>query len=401
MKQLGAGSAGLTVLLGAITALTPTAMDIYLVSMPSLTEALQTDTTLVQLTVAIYILGNALGQIWFGSLSDRFGRRPVLLAGLAVFCVASIACAAAQSIQTLIAARFFQGIGICAGLVVGRAIVRDCYSRERAAQVLSLMGMITAIAPILAPIVGSQLHPWFGWRASFTFVAFYGSIVFAVVLLVLGETLAKPDTHAVRPARMLQNFSEMLSDRNFLGHALVICGVSGGLLSFLASSSFVFVRVFGFSEQYFGFLFGLVMIGNITGALFGNRFVMRLGVERMVSIGTVCAMVSGLAMAALALAGVTHLAAVIVPLMAFVFSFAIVLPQATAAAMAPFASRAGAASSLLGFLGLVFSATAGAVVGASFDGTQLPMAIGVATMGCFSFLAHRLVIRRAALDGAA
>ena len=283
MTGSGLSGRGLTVLLGAITALTPAAMDIYLVSMPSLTEAFGASTTAVQMTIAVYLLGNAVGQLFWGSLSDRFGRRPVLLSGLALFGVAAVACAAAPSIEMLIAARLVQGVGISAGLVITRAIVRDCYDGDRAASVLALMSMITGIAPLLAPIVGSALQSAFGWRAIFVCIALCAAIVFASALLLLEETLAEPDGEATRPSIMLRNFSQMLSNATFVGNAIVVCAVTGGLIAFLASSSFVFVRSLGYAEQNFGFVFGLTMVGNIVGASFGRHLVGLLGIERTIS----------------------------------------------------------------------------------------------------------------------
>lgn len=396
MPRLRADSLSLTILLGAITALTPMAMDIYLVSLPSLAGEFATDAGSTQLTFSVYLIGNAVGQIWLGSLSDRVGRRPVLLGGIAIFCCASVACALAPTIKVLIVARFVQGLGICAGQVVCRAVVRDCYSRERAAQVLSLMALLTGLAPILAPVIGSHLHAWAGWRTSFIFVSAYGVAVFLVVLFGLPESLEHRDPEALRPRRMLMNFRTALANRAFVGYVVTSCAMSAGLMIFLSSGPFVFIGAFGYDERGFGFLLSLVMLSNIVGAFVGSRVVRRVGIDTMVAAGTLGALIAGLAALVLALAGASTVPAVVAPVMVFLFSFALVMPQALAGALAPFPHMAGAASSLLGFLGLATSAIVGATVGAAFDGTQMPMAIGLAIMGCIAFAAHRMLTPRVA-----
>ena len=175
----------MTVLLGALIAVAPLAMDIYLASMPSMTGALSTTAEQVQLTLSLYMYGWGVSQLLVGPLTDRFGRRPALIAGLALFVVASVACAASRNIETLIAARIAQAIGMGTVAVVPRAIVRDLYTGEHAARMLSLMGIVLGIAPVVAPIIGSHLHVWFGWRSNFIFVAVYGAIALVCVLAAL------------------------------------------------------------------------------------------------------------------------------------------------------------------------------------------------------------------------
>src|SRR5438046_7453044 len=166
----------MTVLLGALIAIAPLAMDIYLASMPSMTRALSATPAQVQLTLSLYMYGWGVSQLLVGPLTDRFGRRPALIAGLALFVAASAVCAASRSIETLIAARVVQAVGMATVAVVPRAVVRDLYTGDRAARMLSLMGVVLGIAPIVAPIIGSHLHVWFGWQANFVLVAPYGAI---------------------------------------------------------------------------------------------------------------------------------------------------------------------------------------------------------------------------------
>ena len=381
-----------TVLLGALIAAAPVAMDIYLASMPSMTRALAAPARDVQLTLTVYMYCWGFAQLFAGPMSDRYGRRPVLLGGLAVFVVASIACALARTIGVLIAARGVQALAIAAIAVVPRAIVRDQYSGDRAAHVLSLMAMVLGIAPIVAPVVGSHVHVWLGWQANFVLVALYGAILFAWAHGALGETLRAPDRTATRPSVMVANYRQLLRSRRFVGYMLVAAFTQVGLFAFLAGSAFVFVTVMGQGERNFGLLFGTVMLGNLTGATIGSRLVRRWGIDTMIRRATILLVVAGLAVAALAWAGVTHPLAVVVPMFFYMAALMTTMPQATAGALTPFPKIAGAASSLLSFVQFVTASTAALAVGIAFDGTSRAMATVTAIGAVSAFVAFRALV---------
>src|SRR5438067_6889962 len=296
----------MTVLLGALIAVAPLAMDIYLASMPSMTRSLSATPEQVQLTLSLYMYGWGVTQIFVGPLTDRFGRRPALIAGLALFVATSLACAVARNIETLIAARVAQAIGMGTVAVVPRAIVRDLYSGEHAARMLSLMGIVLGIAPIVAPIIGSHLHVWFGWQANFVFVAAYGATALAFVATALPETIRARDRRATAPSVVLATYLRLLRSRRYVGYTLVAAFSSSGLFAFLAGSAFVFVSVMGTGEQGFGFLFGAVMLGNITGSAVGSHLVTRVGIDRMLGFSTWLMLCAGGALATLSWARVGH-----------------------------------------------------------------------------------------------
>lgn len=388
-------SLALTVLLGALAALGPLSMDTYLVSLPTMTEAFGSSVARVQLTLSVFMIGFALGMFVYGPLSDRFGRRPVLLAGLAVYVAASAMAASATSIDVLIVARFFQAIGLCSGPVVGRAVVRDLYVRERAARVLSYMAVVAGLAPVIGPVIGSYLHVSFGWRANFIMVTVYGTAVLAVVFLRLGETHQALDQGALSLARIGRNVGSLLVSRHFLGYATVNALVGSGLFAFISGSPFVFQRVFGFHAGDFGWLFGFCMAGYLVGSLLGGRVVHRFGIERLLLAGVLCGLLGGLSMAGLAWAGIHHVAAILLPMFVFMFAFALVLPQAVAAALTPVPQIAGTASSLIGLYQYGLSAIVGMLVAAAFDGTQLPMASAIGAVGLLAALAYATLVRPA------
>ena len=291
--MLKAGSPALTVLLGALIGILPFAMDIYLASMPSMTVSLAASPTMVQLTLSVFMYGLGVGQLISGPMSDRFGRRRVLLGGTALFVVASAACAAAPTVEVLIAARLVQALAVTVSSTVPRALVRDLYSGNDAAHMLSLMGMVLGVAPLVAPIIGAQLHVMFGWRSTFVFVTIYAAIALLAVWRGLPETLRNANRHAMHPRTMARNFGRLLQSRVFLGYFLVSCFMFCGLFAFLAGSSFVFESVMGAGERGFGFLFGAVMLGNITGATIASRVVRRFGIDRVIYFASALGLAAG------------------------------------------------------------------------------------------------------------
>jgi len=260
--------------------------------------------------------------------------------------------------------------------------------------VLSLIGIVLGIAPVVAPLLGSHVHVWLGWQANFVLAAFYGVLLWLSVRRSLPETLRKPDVRAMQLRVIAANYARLLRSRTFTAYMGVAAFGFSGLFAFLAGSAFVFVSVMGESEQGFGLLFGSVMLGNITGSMIGSRLVRRLGIERMVRGGTLLMLTAGLALGAFALMGTRHPLAVVVPMFVYMVAFMMTMPPATAGALTPFPQIAGSASSLLSFCQFVVASTAAFVVGSMFDGTARPMmlTIGVAAIGAFA--ACRLALPR-------
>jgi DHA1 family bicyclomycin/chloramphenicol resistance-like MFS transporter len=369
-------------------------MDVYLASMPSMTRALTATPAEVQLTLSVYMYGWGIAQLFAGPLSDRIGRRPALLGGLAVFVFASVACALSRNVFVLIGARLVQAASLASIAVVPRAVVRDLYSGEQAAHVLALMGIVLGIAPVVAPILGSHVHVLLGWQANFVLVALYGALLWWFVRKMLPETLVQPDARATRPAVILSNYRQLIRSRAFTGYVLVAAFGFSGLFAFLAGSSFVFVSVLGESERGFGWLFGTVMLGNITGSMIGSRFVRSVGIERMVRAGTLLMVVAGSVLGALALAGADHPVAIVVPMFAYMVAFMLTMPPATAGALTPFPKIAGSASSLMSFGQFLLASTAALVVGITFDGTSRPMAFAIALASIGAFVSFRILCPR-------
>lgn len=383
------------ILIGAV-ALGPISTDLYLPSVPAIGRDLGADVAATQLTLSVFLAAFALAQIPVGPLSDRFGRRPILLAGLAVYVMASFACALAPTIETLIAARAVQAIGACAGVVLGRAIVRDIYGRDRAARMLAYIGTAMALAPMIGPILGGIVESRFGWRWNFAILLSFGMATLALTWMGLLETNAQPDRAALDPRRMAVNFQALLGDRAYLGFALTVAFSYAGLFSFISGSSFVLIDGLGVSSERFGFFFAAIVVGYMTGTQIAGRLTLRLGIERMIWIGGAASLAGGLAMVALARQiGPGHWApfAVVAPMVCYMIGTGIVMPNAQAGGLGPFPRMAGAASALMGFLQMAIAATFGIAFGQLHDGSAMPMAGLIAGAACCSLASFAILAR--------
>ncbi|SOD99088.1 multidrug effflux MFS transporter [Caenispirillum bisanense] len=381
------------VLLTALVAFGPMSTDLYLPSLPDMTRAFDTSVSMVQLTLSVFAAGFAFGMLVYGPLSDRFGRRPLLIGGAALYVAASVVCMVAPSIEALLVGRFLQAIGACAGPVIGRAVVRDVYDRTEAARMLSYMASAMALAPAVAPMIGGALHAGFGWRANFVALTVFGIAVTVATWAMLRETNAHRDPLATRPSRLAANFGYLLKSRVFMGHTLCVALGFAGLFSFISGSSFVVIDVLGVDPQYFGFAFMAVVVGYITGAFGGGRLSGRLGIERLLAFGSLVAALAGVAAAGLAWAGVETVVAVILPVSIYFFGAAVLMPNGTAGAISPFPRMAGTASSLLGFLQMGAGALTGWLVGLLHDGTTRVMTTSMALCGVAALLCFVLLVR--------
>ncbi|MCO6441636.1 MAG: multidrug effflux MFS transporter [Nitrococcus mobilis] len=379
MLQLHSTAA--TLVLASFVALGPLATDMYLPALPAMATALDATPAEVQLTLSVYMIALALAQLVYGPLADRFGRKPLLLVGLVLFTLASLACALARSIEAMIVFRFLQALGGSAGPVLGRAAVRDVHGPLEAARILSYLGAATALAPALAPIGGGYLLVALGWPSVFLFLAGYGLVATALLWLALPEPLAPELRQSIHPVSIARNYRLLLQHREFVGYMLACAFTFAGLFAFLSGAAFVLIEFLGVSAQHFGYYFTLAVGGYIMGTLLAGRLSRRLGINRLLLIGGAIASLGGALMAALALAKVFAALAVMLPMMLYMIGVGIVLPQSTAGAIGPFPQMAGSASALLGMVQMSVAAAAGVLVGHLHSGSPLAMAAIIALMG--------------------
>ncbi len=379
-----------TLLITALVALGPLSTDMYLPALPTLTREFGVGVDAIQLTLSVFLVGFAVSQLIYGPLADRYGRKPVLLVALGLFVVATIGCALAQSVEALIVWRFLQALAGCAGPVLGRAMVRDIHGPERSAQVLSYMGTAMSLAPALAPILGGVLLVAFGWGAIFYALALYGLLGAWSVAKALPETLEERDTTALRPRQMALNFAHLLGHRAYLGYALSCSSAFAGLFAFIAGSPFALIDYFAVREDHFGYYFGFMVLGYMSGTVISGRLSPRLAGRPLLLVGAGCTALSGMSM----VGGwwlSPNLWAIIVPVTTYAAGVGIVMPQALAGALAPFPRTAGAASALFGFLQMTCAALGGVVVGQLHDGSPWSMIGVIAAAGLATWLATGLV----------
>ena len=384
--MLRSGTFALTALLAALTAIGPLSTDMYLASLPDIARQLAASTAQVQLTISSYLIGFAVGQIVYGPLSDRHGRKPVLLAAVALYCVASLACALATSIEMLIVARAVQALGGSGGIVLARAIVRDLYSGARAGRELSVMGAVMALAPVLAPVAGGLLQTGLGWRSVFFALVGVGLIGAGVVWPLLPETMPARAAEPVSPASIFKSYRVVARNPAYLAYLGLASTGFGGLFAWISGTSFVLQNHYGLTPFQFGVAFAVGSVGYMIGTVLAARLVMRLGIDRTLGIGAGAMAAGGLGMVMAVALGLTSAASLVLPMALYLAGLGMVLPQAIAGAMTPFPERAGAASALLGFIQQSAAALCGAVVGWLLGQSAWPLAAAVAIMGCASLL---------------
>lgn len=384
--MLKPGSFALTLLLAMLTGLGPLSMDMYLASLPAIGHALDAPPAQVQLTISIYLIGFACAQVFHGPLSDRHGRRPVLLATLGLYLVASFACALSFSIETLIAARFVQAVGGSGSSVLARAVVRDMFEGTRIGRELSRMAAIMALAPLLAPMIGGVLQTAFGWRSNFVALICFGIAAWAMVWFLLPETVRRRAPEPVSVVSILRSYRRFLGEPIFVVHMGIAACCLCGLFAWISSAAFVLQDIYGYSALAFGISFALASGGYLVGTTCAARLVARLGSGRLMGMGC-AAMASGALILVLALAVVPHRSeGLVAAVCIYLFGMGMSLPQSQAGALLPFPDRAGAASSLLGFITLTSSAAVGAVIGRTLGASAWPPAIALLIAGGLSFV---------------
>lgn len=375
-------SAGrITLLATLFTALGPITMSMYAPIMPSLARGLSTSVAMVQLTLTLYLVAFAAAQLVHGPLSDRFGRKPILLVGIAIHVVGSLAAMLAHSIGLLGLARFVQAIGVCAGPVVARAVVRDLFEGIEAARIMAAIGMAIAAAPAIGPVLGGHLDVWFDWRAVFLFQAAAGVAIGLVAWLVLVESNSRPDPQAFDLRPMARNFAMLARSRTFLGYAGLNACQLGGLFTFLAAAPFVFIDVIGLSPEIYGWTMLFTVTAYFVGSWLARRGVGRHGVARLVLRGALCSTFGGLSLFAVVAAGLVTVPTLIPPMMLITLGIGMSMPGAMTGALQPFPRIAGTASSLLGFFQMGLGAV-GTVV-ASLFGAHVAWALAIVPL-CLS-----------------
>lgn len=383
------------VLLGAQSMVSSLAVDMSLPALPAIAAGFDTSAARAQLTIGVYLLGYASGQLFYGPLSDRFGRRPMLLIGMTIYAASGFLCAFAPTIGIMIAVRLLQGFGGAVGVVVTRAAARDYFHGSQLAQMLSSITAVQAFGPLVAPVLGGILATHFHWQAIFLVQGTFAAAMLLATWSGFGESLSQRDLHAIHPARLLANYLTFFSNPRCIGFALVSACVFSGLFIVLSASPFVLIDVYGVSSQSYGFFFGCSVLGFMIGS-FGNRRLLRQGAasERLLRWGLVGLIVAAAAMLVFAASRWGGVAGIMAPYITYCFAISLVQSNSIAAAMEPVPHMAGTGASLMGAIQMASAAAAGFIVDLFFDGTGTPMGVGMASAALLATCFYWLIARR-------
>jgi len=370
--------------------LQPLSTDLYLASLPSMAGDFGVSPAAVQHTLSLFVIGFGSAQLVSGPLSDRWGRRPVLIGGLTLYLLSSIACALAPGLGWLVTARFAQAIGCCTGVVVARAVMRDAYSPDEGARVLARASSLLAVAPIFGPVLGGYLQVSFGWRAAFVALALAGLIVWIAALVRMQESNRKPNPAAMHLGPLLRGYLDVWKTPAFWAYALPGALSYASIFAFISGTPFILIRVLGVATEHYGFYFALGVLGYLTGTLLCRRLLARVGLQRALLAGTAIGLAGGLGFLLLVLAGVRSAALVVAAQFVVMAAHGINFPCAQSGSIAPFPEKAGAAAGLFGFISMLGAFFTGIWVGSSHDGTLQPLAWISATVAVGLFLSARI-----------
>ncbi len=389
-KGLDRNSVWMIGLITAMTAFGALSSNMLLPALPVMAEDLDVGAGKTLLTITAFFLGFGAGQLLYGSLSDQLGRRPVLLGGVFLYLLATLACFLAPDIDTLLAARILQGLAAAAGQVLARAVVRDLFAPAEAARIFSYSAAAFTLASGLSPLAGAGILWIAEWRTIFLVQALGGFAVLVMIWLGLSETLARKDPGALRPGRLLGHYGDLLSSRIFLGYTLLLVFAFGATFAFHTGTAFVLIELLDQPPLTYGVAFAMAFSGYFVGSLASARLTLAIGYRRMALIGALACGGAGLALLAVVLSGRVALWSIVATQFLFMTGLGLMFANTLAGALAPFPRKAGAASAVMGFLQQMGGGAMVAIMAMLADGTALPMALCISVsmaLGLGLFLA--------------
>ncbi|QDU56921.1 Bicyclomycin resistance protein [Aeoliella mucimassa] len=356
--------------------------DLYLPALPTIARELHTSAGTMELTISTYLIGFSLGQLLWGPIGDRFGRRGPVALGLGLFILGSMGCALSTAAWQMIACRIVQASGACAGVVIGRAMVRDLYEHTRAAQMLSTLMTVMAIAPLLGPVLGSEILRHGSWQAIFWTLVGIGTATL-IAVYTIPETLPTHRRQPHRIHRAMAGYVHLLREPRLLSHAGVSAFYYAGMFAYIAGTPFAYMEYYHISAQAYGWLFSAGVVGIMIANMVNARLVPTLGIARLMAIGAVGGAVASVVLVANAVTGFGGLWGLVVPLLLFVAMVGLIVANSISGAMADFPERAGSVSALVGAMQYGSGIFGSALVGILADGTPRPMSyiIGISAIG--------------------
>jgi DHA1 family bicyclomycin/chloramphenicol resistance-like MFS transporter len=389
----------LILILGLMTALSPFSIDMYLAAFPLMAKYFNTDVAQVSLTLSSYFIGLASGQLFYGPLMDRFGRKKPLLGGLGIYILACVGCVYSQKIESLILLRFIQAIGGCAASVSAFAMVRDLFEPRESAKVFSRLILILSVSPLLAPTFGSYLSIYFGWASNFVALALGSSVLFLIIFKFLPESHKGDTSHILRPLPILKIYYSILKEPKFYTYALSGALGFSGLFVYLAASPTIFMEIFKVSEQVYGWIFAIIAMGMVGASQVNVLLLKKFNNQQILRAALSSLTVLSVFFFLCAYNGWFNVYSVVVTMFIFLSCIGLSNPNSAALAMAPFGSKAGSAAALLGFLQMGVGASASVFVGIMKAQQLFPLTMIFVVTSSLSLTVFLLGSRKIKLQG--
>jgi DHA1 family bicyclomycin/chloramphenicol resistance-like MFS transporter len=393
-------SASFIVILVGLLAVQPISTDLYLPSLPSLARHFEATTATVTWTLSALVGTFGITQLFVGPVADRFGRRPVVLAGLGMYCAASVAAMLVPTIGALVLCRMLQGIGVACAFVVGRSLIRDLFEPQEGARVMARGFMWMSFVPLLGPVLGGLLDARLGWQAPFATLGLFSASLLLLCATRLPETNRHMNADATRLGPLVRNYRIVAVNRVFASYTAATASSYAGLFAFISGSSFVFIQVYGLSREAFGMAFGIVVAGYLAGTMLCRRWLQRAGIAQTLGRGGLISVASGTLMVLLVWLWPAQPLALLLPQFGFMLAHGVVQPAGQAGCIAPFPAMAGAASALNGFAQMLVAVCIGMWIGASFNHTPYPLVLTIFAASCAVALATLYISRTAAFKPA-
>lgn len=381
-------------ILGLLSAIGPFSIDLYLPAFDVIAEDFNTSVDKVQLTLTSYFIGIAFGQMIYGPLLDKYGRKKPLLVGLAIYFFASLLCILTKDINHLIILRFLQALGSCGGMVGARAMVTDYYSNREAAKVFSLLMLVIGVSPILAPSIGAFMLAHFDWHYIFLFLAVLSLFILVATAFLLPESFAGNRSLSLAPKSILGNFWQVLSNKVFISYCLIGSIASAGTYAYLAGSSFVMQQFFGLTKAEYGIAFAFIASAMVIATQLNRYFLKKHSSEYISRMANTWQAFIGILMVIALMTNSLSFPVLLILIFCFLFGHGFIFPNTSAVALTPFKSLAGSASALLGCIQMAIGAFASALVSFFHNGTAWPMLMVMCSGGILSLILHLIIKNR-------